>query len=112
MCLNRSSRPASGAYRGAADRLPPHPFEVLVDRRVGKDLRKVPRHVVAAFLRMLDELEDPITSRPGLDVKKLRQLPGEAYRVRLGGYRVMFALDKAGRRVLVTSVRPRKKAYG
>jgi len=89
------------------------PFEVFVDRRVEKDLRRVPAHIRRKFLTALDLLaEDPVRARPGLDVKKLAGLPGETYRVRLGDYRLLFALERDRHRVLVTSLKPREKAYG
>lgn len=92
--------------------MPPR-YEVLVDKRVERDLRKVPAHIQKKFFTALDLLaEDPVTARPGLDVKRLVGLPGHTYRVRLGDYRLLFALDRDGRRVLVTSVRRRGRAYG
>ena len=88
-------------------------YEVLVDRRMEKDLRKVPGHVREKFFKTLGLLaEDPVTARPGLDVKKLAGLPGDTYRVRLGDYRLLFALDRDGHRVLVTTVKRRGRAYG
>ena len=88
-------------------------YEVLVDTRLEKDLRKVPAHILKKLLTTLDLLaEDPLTARPGLDVKKLAGLPGETYRVRLGDYRLLFALERDRHRVLVTSLKHRGKAYG
>lgn len=87
-------------------------YEVLVDRRLEKDLRKVPSHIRKKLLTTLDLLaEDPVTPRSGLDVKKLVGLPGDAFRVRLGDYRLLFALDRKTRRVLVTSLKHRRGAY-
>ena len=88
-------------------------YEVLVDHRVEKDLRKVPVHIRGKFIIALDLLaQDPVRARPGLDVRKLAGLPGETYRVRLGDYRLLFALERDRRRVLVTSLKHRGGAYG
>ncbi|HKZ64352.1 MAG TPA: hypothetical protein VJ400_07915 [Thermoplasmata archaeon] len=41
------------------------PFEVFVDRRVEKDLRRVPAHIRRKFLTALDLLaEDPVRAGP------------------------------------------------
>ncbi len=73
----------------------------------------MPVHIRKKFLATLDLLaEDPVSTRAGLDVKKLVGLPGETYRVRLGDYRLLFTLERDRRRVLVTSLKHRGKAYG
>jgi len=42
-------------------------YEVLIDKRVEKDLKKVPHHIVEKFLNILDKFEkNPITR--GLDL--------------------------------------------
>lgn len=86
-------------------------FEVLIDRRVYKDLDNVPGHIVKRFLNALDELEkDPIRPRPKFDVKPIRGLI-ETYRLRIGDYRVLYIVEAKGKIVRVTSVDHRSKAY-
>ena len=51
-------------------------YYVLVDKRVEKDLEKVPKYIVDRFSKILNELEvDPINMRPGVDNKNLRGCP-------------------------------------
>jgi mRNA interferase RelE/StbE len=86
-------------------------FEVQVDLRVEKDLKKVPRHIVNKFIDILDELEvDPIRSRSSADIKRLKGHP-DLYRVRIGEYRVLYSVDIINKIVRVTTVAPRKNAY-
>ncbi|MGA1821411.1 MAG: type II toxin-antitoxin system RelE family toxin [Thermoplasmatota archaeon] len=86
-------------------------FTVLVDERVEKDLKTVPKHITLRFLDLLDELEeDPFQNRSGLDVKLLKG-HDDLYRIRLGDYRVLFSLDKPNRTVIVTTVVHRRRAY-
>ncbi|VVB50878.1 ParE toxin of type II toxin-antitoxin system, parDE [uncultured archaeon] len=88
------------------------PYEVLIDERVEKDLEKVPKHVVEKFLKLLDEFEkNPIRPRSGFDVKPMEGCPGNTYRLRIGKYRVLFAVDHEVKKVRITSVRYRGDVY-
>jgi mRNA interferase RelE/StbE len=88
------------------------PFTVEVDKRVEKDLRGVPKHIIEKFLDSLDEIQkDPIKPRSGFDVKPLKGFPGNSYRLRIGDYRVLYSVDIDRRLVRVTSVRHRSGAY-
>ena len=87
-------------------------YEVLVDERVEKDLEKVPNYVVEKFLRLLDEFEkNPIRSRSGFDVKPMEGYPGNTYRLRMGKYRVLYAVDNDNKKVRITTVQHRGDAY-
>ncbi len=88
------------------------PYEVLIDERVEKDLEDVPKHVVEKFLKLLDEFEkNPIRPRSGFDVKPLEGYPGNTYRLRIGKYRVLYAVDNETKRVRITSIQHRSDAY-
>ncbi|MBW6518970.1 MAG: type II toxin-antitoxin system RelE/ParE family toxin [ANME-2 cluster archaeon] len=88
------------------------PYEVLVDERVEKDLEKVPKYVVDKFLRLLDEFEkNPIRPRTGFDVKPMEGYPGNTYRLRIGKYRVLYAVDGDNKKVRITSVQHRGNVY-
>ena len=88
------------------------PYEVLIDARVEKDLLKIPNHIVEKFLKLLDEFEiNPIRPRPGFDVKPLKGLPGNTYRLRVGNYRVLYSLDNKNRIVRITTIVHRSVAY-
>ncbi len=88
------------------------PYEVLVDERVEKDLEKVPKYIVAKFLKLLDEFEkNPIQPRSGFDVKPMEGYPGNTYRLRIGKYRVLYSVDNETKKVRITSVQHRGDAY-
>jgi mRNA interferase RelE/StbE len=88
------------------------PYEVLVDERVEKDLEKVPKYVAEKFLKLLDEFEkNPIRPRSGFDVKHMEGYPANTYRLRIGKYRVLYAVDNEAKKVRITSVRHRGDAY-
>ncbi len=69
-------------------------YEVLIDKRVERDLKNVPNHIVERFLHLLDEFEkDPFSQRPKFDTKFLKGLPGNTFRLRIGDYRVLYSVD-------------------
>ena len=47
---------------------------------------------------------------PGLDIQLLKGQPGK-YRLRVGGYRVLFTVDKELRRIIICEIGLRKKVY-
>ena len=85
-------------------------FSVLIDDRVEKDLKRIPKYIVDRFLDSLDGLEeDPIHARSGMDIKRLKG--NEIFRLRLGDYRVLYSIEIATNTVKVTSIYHRGKAY-
>jgi mRNA interferase RelE/StbE len=79
---------------------------VSLTGRARRDLRRIE---AAALRRVMAALARFDAAREG-DVKKLRGIEGE-YRLRVGEYRVRFALDSATSTVLVLRVLPRSEAY-
>jgi mRNA interferase RelE/StbE len=81
-----------------------------VDKRAEKDIKRVPAHIIEKFAKIIDELEvDPINKRPGVDIKNLRGY-SNAFRVRIGEYRVLYSVDK-DHIVRIIAVVHRRKAY-
>lgn len=88
------------------------PYEILIDERVEKDLRKVPNHIVEKFLNLLDEFENnPIRKRSGFDAKQLKGFSDCLYRLRIGDYRVLYSIDNDNRVVRITKVVHRSSVY-
>jgi mRNA interferase RelE/StbE len=86
-------------------------YTVLVDERVEKDLKSVPKHITVRFLDLLDELEiDPFQNRPGVDIKPIKG-HSDLYRIRIGDYRVLFTIDRPKKIVIITTIAHRKRAY-
>ncbi len=87
-------------------------YEVLIDERVEKDLRKVPNHIVEKFINLLNEFENnPIQARSGFDAKQLKGFSGCLYRLRIGDYRVLYSIDNDNRVVRITKVVHRSSVY-
>ncbi len=88
------------------------PYQVLIDERVEKDLEKVPKYIIEKFLRLLDEFEkNPIKPRSGFDAKSMEGYPGNTYRLRIGKYRVLYAVDNDNKKVRITTVQHRGDVY-
>lgn len=67
--------------------------------------------------RIRDKLEalteDPFRGRPGVDVKKLKDVAGGGlYRLRVGPHRVVYAVITEDREILVLVVAERESGYG
>lgn len=82
-------------------------YKVIPKPSVAKDLRSLPKATVARIVEKIESLgEEPFPRRT---VK----LEGgeELYRIRIGDYRVVYAVDSAARQVIVHYVRHRRDAY-
>ncbi len=87
-------------------------YTLLIDKRVENDLENIPDHIVGRFLKFLDEFEkDPICPRPRFDVKPLKGLPGNLYRLSIGNYRVLYHVDDENKEVKITTIAQRSQAY-
>jgi mRNA interferase RelE/StbE len=83
---------------------------VILDHRVEKDLLRLPVEVATALHRAIPRLsENPVRPRPGLDIKRLRG--STLFRLRLGQYRVLYALVESRREVWITGIFHRATAY-
>ena len=81
-------------------------YTVLILPSAQKQLSKLPSAIASRIEEKLLELEqDP--RPPGC--KKLRGR--DAWRIRIGDYRVIYEIDDSAREVLITRVRNRKDAY-
>ncbi len=78
-----------------------------VHRSARKALRKLPRNLVA---RLLDAVEALPGNPLPAGAEPLRGF-SNVYRVRIGDYRIVYALDVQTRRILVTHIGHRKHVY-
>ncbi|MGQ0536320.1 MAG: type II toxin-antitoxin system RelE family toxin [Methanobacteriota archaeon] len=87
-------------------------FRVKLHPKALKALRDLPaadaNRVKVALRRLAD---DPRTARPGADIKRLKGTHGrqDLYRIRIGGYRAVYAVEPA--EVLVTDLFARGAGY-
>jgi mRNA interferase RelE/StbE len=82
-------------------------YKVVPKPSVVKDLRALPKAMVARIVEKIERLgSEPFPPRT---VK----LEGgeELYRIRIGDYRVVYAVDQAAKQVIVHYVRHRRDVY-
>lgn len=87
-------------------------YTVLVHKKTQTYLYKLQTKTRKKIKEGIKELEvDPITKRPNADIKKLSGTKGrdDAYRLRIGDYRIIYAIEK--RTVYVTLIFHRSKEY-
>lgn len=81
-------------------------FSVLVEKKAGKQIEKLAPDIGRRILGVLIELEKGFSAR--LDIKKLKCTRNH-YRIRVGDYRILFAL--VPNTIYVYDVSHRENAY-
>ena len=85
-------------------------LEIQFTRSAEREFGRLPREVKRRFARAIEALaEDPTRSRPGVDVRRLHGSE-PAWRLRVGDYRGIFALEE--RRIVFTRFGHRSRVYG
>ena len=80
-------------------------YEVLIVVSADKELAQMPRILRGRMIEKFDE----ISKNPrGRDSKKLDEA---TYRVRVGDYRIVYHVNDAERKVVVTRIRHRREVY-
>ncbi len=82
-------------------------FQVSYEKRVFKDLDKIPNHDVERINDVFKTL--PLNPRP-LGSEKLSGQPG-LYRIRKGDYRIVYAIDVKEKSIKILLVRHRRDVY-
>lgn len=90
-------------------------FGLIIAAGFDRDLQRIQkagrRDVVHRILIALPRLkEDPTSSRPGLDIARLKTTAG-TFRLRIGAYRVLYEVDIATKTVVVTTAYHRSRSY-
>ena len=81
-------------------------YQVILPKSVRKELNRLPDEIAGRILARLDGLEtDP---RPP-DVKKLKGR--DAWRIRVGDYRVIYEIHDRVLKILVITVGHRREVY-
>ncbi|MDI6643282.1 MAG: type II toxin-antitoxin system RelE/ParE family toxin [Candidatus Hodarchaeaceae archaeon] len=81
--------------------------------KAANELKKLPHETVERIKKGLKNLrENPTKARSGADVKRIAgTFNPTLYRLRIGGYRAIFWVDKEKGEVLVEKIAPRRIAY-
>lgn len=82
-------------------------YKVILKPSVEKDLRSLPQSLVVRVFGHIEALQENPFPR---GVRKL-SAGDELYRVRVGNYRIVYAVDSDGRRVIIYYVRHRRDVY-
>ena len=82
-------------------------YKVVFKPSVEKDLRKLPKPVIARALDRIDRLS---VEPRGVGIVKLSGAE-RTYRARVGDYRVVFEVDENRKELIVHYVRHRKDVY-
>ncbi len=82
------------------------PFEIEISKGALKNLKKLDRKTINRLKKAIDEMaEGPLQG----DVVKLRGY--EAFRKRVGDFRIIFAVSFSDSRVFIVDILPRGGAY-
>ena len=85
--------------------------KVLVSSTFAGAFAKLPKATQRRIRAALEKLaEDPLTPRPGLDVKRLKATKPTKHRLRVGDFRIIYVVD--ARTVKVLDVFARERGYG
>ncbi|MBI2937312.1 MAG: type II toxin-antitoxin system RelE/ParE family toxin [Thaumarchaeota archaeon] len=82
-------------------------FNVLVEKRVVKQLNELDTNTRNRVILALNELRKGFSAR--LDVKKMKGYRNH-YRIRVGEYRILFE-TRQSKTIVVYAILPRGKAY-
>jgi len=82
-------------------------YNVHFKPSVEKDLRRLPKTMMARVLQVLEGLgSDPLRER-AIKLSGAERL----YRIRVGDYRIIYEVDSRAKEVLVHYIRHRREAY-
>ena len=82
-------------------------YNAVFKPSVEKDLRSLPKSVIARVLRQIEALRKNPFSRQAVKLTGAEQL----YRIRVGDYRVIYAVDKEAQEIMVHYIRHRREVY-
>jgi mRNA interferase RelE/StbE len=82
-------------------------YELALKPSVEKDLAKLSTEIAARVIRRMEMLEQHPLPRQALKLEGSEHL----YRVRVGGYRIIYSFDASRKQIAVHYVRHRREAY-
>ena len=82
-------------------------YRVVFKPSVEKDLRALPKAMVARVLEHIESLADNPFPRQSIKLSGTEQL----HRIRIGDYRVIYGVDKTAKLITVHYVRHRREVY-
>jgi len=83
-------------------------YDLVWNEGVLKDLRGLDHKIARA---LIDSVKNRLASNPLKQGKPLKGIFKGLYRYRYGDYRVVYALDRADKKIIVLHIRHRSEAY-
>ena len=82
-------------------------YEILLERRAEKDLKKLPS---VLFQRIIEKIQ-PLAENP--KPQGSRKITGSKndWRIRIGDYRAIYEINEREKRVKIMRIRHRREAY-
>jgi len=81
-------------------------YQIKLDKRVEKELDKIPEKIFDKIKKVILALKD--NPRP-LGVKKLTNQ--EHWRIRVGEYRILYEIDDQDKVIVIFKIKHRKEVY-
>lgn len=82
-------------------------YNISLKPSVEKDLRPLPKSIVARVIEQIEALKTTPIPRQALKLSNAERL----YRIRVGDYRIVYEVDTKAKQVLIHYVRHRREAY-
>ena len=82
-------------------------YNVSFKPSVEKDLRPLPKSVVARVIEQIEILKTDPLPRQAIKLSSAERL----YRIRVGDYRIVYEVDTKAKQVMVHYVRHRREVY-
>ncbi|HZS00930.1 MAG TPA: type II toxin-antitoxin system RelE/ParE family toxin [Chloroflexota bacterium] len=86
------------------------PWRVIVAHEAESTLRRLDRRQQTRLRAAIDRLGEGPSPGPGRDIRPLHGVP-DLWRLRVGGWRILFTVQNGPRVISVAAVRPRGQAY-
>lgn len=85
-------------------------YRVVLTKKSSKGLEKAPDHIRRKAVEALDALQESFAPVKLFDVKKLKGFD-DTFRIRIGDWRIIYALRRKEKTIVVYEVAPRGGAY-
>ena len=81
-------------------------YTVVIANQVKKELRKIQKHSLKRIYEMIESLKIEPRPKGALKIKG-----NEGYRLRVGDYRILYAINDRNQVVFIFRVKPRGTVY-
>ena len=83
-------------------------YTILLERQAEKELRSLPSQI----LRRIDKCLLALSNEPWpRGAVKLKGKEGEGWRIKTGGYRILYTVDKTEKVIKIYRIKHRREAY-